>query len=42
MSNHYHLFLETPEASLVAGMSWLQNCLRSAPTMQNALVSSGE
>ena len=25
MGNHYHLFLETPEANLVAGMSWFQN-----------------
>jgi REP element-mobilizing transposase RayT len=25
MGNHYHLFLETPEANLVAGMKWLQN-----------------
>jgi REP element-mobilizing transposase RayT len=25
MGNHYHLFLETPEANLVAGMQWLQN-----------------
>jgi REP element-mobilizing transposase RayT len=25
MTNHYHLFLETPEANLVAGMQWLQN-----------------
>lgn len=25
MSNHYHLFIQTPEANLVAGMSWLQN-----------------
>lgn len=25
MSNHYHLFLETPAANLVAGMQWLQN-----------------
>lgn len=25
MSNHYHLFIETPEANLVAGMKWLQN-----------------
>ena len=25
MGNHYHLFLETPEANLVAGMTWLQN-----------------
>ena len=24
MSNHYHLILETPEANLVAGMSWFQ------------------
>jgi len=24
MSNHYHLFLETPEANLVAGMKWFQ------------------
>jgi putative transposase len=24
MSNHYHLLLETPEANLVAGMTWLQ------------------
>jgi REP element-mobilizing transposase RayT len=23
MSNHYHLFLETPEANLVSGMQWL-------------------
>ncbi len=27
MSNHYHLFLETPEPNLVAGMSWLQSTL---------------
>ena len=27
MKNHYHLFIETPEANLVAGMSWLQNTL---------------
>lgn len=25
MSNHYHLFLETPEPNLVDGMKWLQN-----------------
>ncbi len=25
MSNHYHLLLETPEANLVAGMSWFQS-----------------
>jgi len=25
MDNHYHLFIETPEANLVAGMKWLQN-----------------
>ena len=25
MGNHYHLFLETPEPNLVAGMQWLQN-----------------
>ena len=25
MSNHYHLFIETPEPNLVAGMQWLQN-----------------
>lgn len=25
MSNHYHLFVETPEANLSAGMQWLQN-----------------
>jgi len=25
MSNHYHVFVETPEANLVAGMQWLQN-----------------
>jgi hypothetical protein len=25
LSNHYHLFVETPEANLVAGMQWLQN-----------------
>ena len=25
MSNHCHLILQTPEPSLVAGMSWLQN-----------------
>jgi len=29
MGNHYHLFIETPEANLVAGMQWLQNtCTR--------------
>jgi putative transposase len=27
MGNHYHLFFETPEANLVAGMSWLQNTI---------------
>jgi REP element-mobilizing transposase RayT len=25
MGNHYHLFIETPEGHLVAGMQWLQN-----------------
>jgi len=25
MNNHYHLFIQTPEANLVAGMKWLQN-----------------
>lgn len=25
MANHYHLFVETPEANLVEGMKWLQN-----------------
>ncbi len=25
MSNHYHLFIETPELNLVVGMKWLQN-----------------
>lgn len=25
MDNHYHLFIETPEANLVEGMKWLQN-----------------
>ena len=24
MGNHYHLLIETPEANLVKGMSWLQ------------------
>lgn len=24
MDNHYHLFIETPEANLVKGMGWLQ------------------
>jgi putative transposase len=27
MGYHYHLFIETPEPNLVAGMSWLQNTL---------------
>ncbi|WP_395738710.1 transposase [Prosthecobacter sp.] len=27
MDNHYHLFIQTPEPNLVAGMSWLQNTL---------------
>jgi REP element-mobilizing transposase RayT len=27
MKNHYHLFLQTPEPNLVAGMAWLQNTL---------------
>ena len=27
MDNHYHLFLQTPEPNLVAGMAWLQNTL---------------
>src|SRR4030095_7074028 len=25
MTNHYHFFIETPEANLVSGMKWLQN-----------------
>ncbi|HLB33682.1 MAG TPA: transposase [Chthoniobacterales bacterium] len=25
MENHYHLFIQTPEANLVEGMKWLQN-----------------
>ena len=25
MKNHYHLFIQTPEANLVTGMKWLQN-----------------
>ena len=25
MRNHYHLFIQTPESNLVAGMKWLQN-----------------
>jgi hypothetical protein len=27
MGDHYHLFIQTPEANLVSGMSWLQNTL---------------
>ena len=27
LRNHYHLFLQTPEPNLVAGMAWLQNTL---------------
>src|SRR4030095_13062288 len=27
MGNHYHLFLETPQANLVAGMRWFQTTL---------------
>ena len=27
MPNHYHLFIETPEANLVEGMKWLQNTI---------------
>ncbi|WP_395753731.1 hypothetical protein [Prosthecobacter sp.] len=27
MGDHYHLFIETPEPNLVAGMAWLQNTL---------------
>lgn len=27
MRNHYHLFIQTPEPNLVAGMAWLQNTL---------------
>ena len=25
MDNHYHLFIQTPEANLVEGMKWFQN-----------------
>ncbi len=25
LDNHYHLFVETPEPNLAAGMKWLQN-----------------
>jgi putative transposase len=25
MTNHYHFFIETPEANLVSGMKWLEN-----------------
>jgi REP element-mobilizing transposase RayT len=27
MHNHYHLFIETPEANLVEGMKWFQNAV---------------
>jgi REP element-mobilizing transposase RayT len=37
MSNHYHLLLETPEANLAAGMSWLQNAYTRRINTQHGL-----
>ena len=36
MGNHYHLFIETPEANLVAGMSWLQNTVTRRHNVRHA------
>jgi putative transposase len=37
MSNHYHLVLRTPQANLVAGMSWLQNTYTRRFNVRNQL-----
>jgi REP element-mobilizing transposase RayT len=39
MSNHYHLFLQTPELNLVAGMSWLAK--HPYPPLQRAAPEVG-
>lgn len=36
MGNHYHLFIETPEANLVAGMGWLQNTVTRRHNVRHA------
>jgi len=36
MKNHYHLFIETPEANLVTGMSWLQNTVTRRHNVRHA------
>ena len=33
MSNHYHLAVETPQANLVGGMSWLQGTFPHGSTV---------
>ena len=35
MGNHYHLFIETPEANLVEGMKWLQNTVTRRFNIRN-------
>ncbi|CAN5377899.1 hypothetical protein BH23VER1_BH23VER1_32310 [soil metagenome] len=37
MGNHYHLFIQTPEPNLVAGMSWLQNTYTRRFNVRHAL-----
>jgi putative transposase len=48
MGNHYHLAIETPQANLVAGMTWLQgtfaarfNRLRGENGLERKLASIG-
>lgn len=37
MDNHYHLAVRTPEANLVAGMSWFQNSFTRRINTRNRL-----
>ena len=40
LRNHYHLFVETPEANLSNGMQWLQQLRRRAAAAPRAKLPS--
>jgi REP element-mobilizing transposase RayT len=40
MGNHYHLLIETPQATLVAGMQWLQSAYATRYRLRHGLVGS--
>jgi hypothetical protein len=41
MSNHYHLVIETPNANLVAGMTWLQSTYTIRLNHRHKLIGKG-